>query len=91
MFTWPSSPFWARWRGVCARLRPLWAHLCQQLMAREVDVGQGQCCERTACILGQAAIAYLRKTPQSLDHRKHMLDTGTNLRLIAVLRTPELV
>jgi hypothetical protein len=52
-------------------------------MARQVDVRQRRCRERAAGIPGQAAIAHLGKTPQSLDHCKHMLDARTLVKSFA--------
>ena len=70
---------------------PLWAHLCQQMPARQVNIGQSNSGEGAGGVLGQAAIAHLGKAPQALDHRKHMLDPRTDLRLVAVLAALDLI
>ena len=65
--------------------------LCQQWSAREIDVGHRQRHECAGRVLRQPAVANLVEAPQPLDHREDVLDTGANLRLVAVLRLLHLV
>src|SRR4051812_39661947 len=84
-------PFWALLGGHLPASRPLWADRCHQSSARQVDVSERQRGERPAGVLFPAAIANLRKTPQSLDHREDMLHARADLRLVAVLAALHLI
>src|SRR5512139_3615186 len=50
--------------------RPLW---CDQPSPQQVQVRQRKRREQPRGVLGKAAVAHLRKSPQSLDHVKGML------------------
>jgi hypothetical protein len=89
------SPFSSALAGLSSSVAGRFAHyvrtLCHEPMARQVNVGQRQRRQGATRILRQAALTHLRKAPQALDHREHMLDPSTNSRLVAVLRALDLV
>ena len=72
-------------RVVRAGFRPLRAHLPQQSLARQINIGQGQRSESPRGVLLQPTIAHLGKSPQPLDHCKHVFHTPPDLRLAAIL------
>jgi len=78
-------------RGSCsgslARIAPLWAHLCQQSLSTEENIGESQSSKRPCGILLQTPVAHLAKAPQPLDHAKDVLNARANLGLVAVLGT----
>jgi len=71
--------------GSLARFLASWTHLYHQPTATEVNVGQRQGSERTCCVLLQAPIANLAKSPEPLDHAKDVFYPSANLGLVAVL------
>src|SRR3989338_2092427 len=65
--------------GISPVIRPLWAYLCQQSVSRQVNVSQGQRGKCATGVLDQTTVAYFRKTPQSFDHGKDVLDSSPYL------------
>lgn len=70
---------------------PLRAHLCRRATSPHVKIGQRESNEGAIGVFRQPAITNLREAPQSLHDREHMLDPGTDLRLVAVLAARHLV
>ncbi len=79
------APIEAHSSGGSTRFPPSWTHLCHESVARQVNVGQRQCRERTRRVLFQPTLSNLAKSPQPLDHSKHVFDPRPDARLVAVL------
>src|SRR5215469_15680924 len=72
------TPRGGHFAGFLPAFGPLRAHLCRRATSPHVQIGQ-------------PAITHLREASQPLHDREHMLDPGTDLRLVAVLAARHLV